>query len=175
MSRSFLVSIGDVEVTVRINRLGTGPTGIGSAYTVQLGEGPVRTVDAARPDADTLSLILDGQSWEAGLVGTDSGFEVDLLGIRHDATVMDPLRKALRMGTSASSDVIKTAMPGRVVRILVQEGDEVDKGSPVVVVEAMKMENELGAPRAGVISRICVEEGAQVEAKTVLVELADQP
>jgi pyruvate carboxylase subunit B len=78
------------------------------------------------------------------------------------------------MESGAGADVIKTAMPGRVVRILVEEGDEVDKGTPVIVVEAMKMENELGAPRAGVISRICVENGAQVEAKTVLVELADQ-
>jgi biotin carboxyl carrier protein len=61
-------------------------------------------------------------------------------------------------------------MPGRVVRILVAEGDEVSEGEPVIVVEAMKMENELAAPRDGVVARICVESGAQVEAKTVLVE-----
>ena len=93
------------------------------------------------------------------------------MGIRHDASVMDPRRKALRMAAGAGADVIKTAMPGRVVRILVAAGDSVEKGAPVIVVEAMKMENELTAPRAGIISRICVEEGAQVEGKTVLVEL----
>lgn len=171
MSRSFLVTIGDEEVEVKVARAGEGATGIGVRYTVQVGDGPVREVDAARPDPDTLSVLLDGQSWEAGLVGTDEGYEVDLLGIRHDAVVMDPRRKALRMAAGAGADVIKTAMPGRVVRILVAQGDAVDKGAPVIVVEAMKMENELTAPRAGVISRVCVDEGAQVEGKTVLVEL----
>ena len=171
MSRTFLVTIGEDELSVTLTRAGESPTGIGSTYTVQVGDGPPRSVDAAHPDADTLSLLLDQQSWEAGLVSTDEGFEVDLLGIRHDAVVMDPRRKALRMSAGAGADVIKTAMPGRVVRILAAEGDAVEKGMPVIVVEAMKMENELTAPRAGIISRICVEAGAQVEGKTVLVEL----
>ena len=172
MNRTLLVQIGDSEVSIRVRRLGDGTTGIGSAYEVQIGDGPARVVDAARPDADTLSLLLDGQSWEAGLVSTDEGYEVDLLGIRHDALVIDPRRKALRMAAGAGADVIKTAMPGRVVRILVAEGDEVEKGAPVIVVEAMKMENELTAPRAGTVARICVSEGQQIEGKTVLVELA---
>jgi len=172
MRQTLLVQIGDSEVSIRVRRLGDGATGIGSAYEVQVGDGPARIVDAARPDADTLSLLLDGQSWEAGLVSTDEGYEVDLLGIRHDAVVIDPRRKALRMAAGAGADVIKTAMPGRVVRILVAEGDEVDKGAPVIVVEAMKMENELTAPRAGTVARICVSEGQQIEGKTVLVELA---
>ncbi len=172
MSRVFLVQIGEEEIAITLEREGKGPTGVGTAYSVQIGDGPTRLVDAARPDANTLSLLLDGQSWEAGLVSTDDGFEVDLLGIRHDAAVVDPRRKALRMAATAGADVVKTAMPGRIVRLLVSECDEVEKGSPVIVVEAMKMENELTAPRAGCVSRICVDIGDQVEGKTVLVELA---
>jgi 3-methylcrotonyl-CoA carboxylase alpha subunit len=172
MSRTYLVRIGESEVAVTVTREGEGPTGIGTAYSVSVGDGPPLWVDAARPDAGTLSLLLDGQSWEAGLVSTDEGYEVDILGIGHDAAVMDPMRKALRMAAGAGADVIRTAMPGRVVRILVSEGEQVAKGAPVIVVEAMKMENELEAPREGTVARICVSEGDQVEGKTVLVELS---
>ncbi len=172
MKRAFLVAIDEEEISIAVTPAGKGPTGTGTAYKVQVGDGPVRTVDAARPDPDTLSLLLDGRSWEAGLVSTDDGFEVELLGIRHIAVVIDPQRKALRMATAAAADVVATAMPGRVVRILVAKGDEVDKGVPVIVIEAMKMENELTAPRAGTVSRVRVAVGDQVEGKTVLVELA---
>jgi len=171
MSRTFLVTIEGTERSVTVSRAGEGVTGTGVAYAVQTDDGPPVLVDAARPDSDTLSLILGGRSWEAGLVPTDEGVEIDLLGIRHDVAVVDPRRKALRMAAGASADVVKTQMPGRVVRILVSEGDEVEKGTPVIVVEAMKMENELTAPRDGTIARLCVVEGQQVEGKTVLIEL----
>ena len=62
-------------------------------------------------------------------------------------------------------------MPGKVVRLLVQEGDEVSEGQSVAVVEAMKMENELAAKRAGRVKRIPVGEGELVEAGKVLVVL----
>jgi len=62
-------------------------------------------------------------------------------------------------------------MPGRVVRVLVAPGDAVEARQAVVVVEAMKMENELRAPRAGIVAEVRVAEGASVEANTVLVVL----
>ena len=62
-------------------------------------------------------------------------------------------------------------MPGRIVRILVNVGDVVDEGDPLIVVEAMKMENELKATSAGTVSKICVAEGEQVQARTTLIEL----
>ena len=60
-------------------------------------------------------------------------------------------------------------MPGRVVKVLVAPGMAVEARQGVVVVEAMKMENELRAPRAGTVREVCVAEGASVEAQTVLV------
>jgi biotin carboxyl carrier protein len=60
-------------------------------------------------------------------------------------------------------------MPGRVVRVLVGPGDEVEARQPVLVIEAMKMENELRAPRAGRVKDVAVEQGASVEAGRVLV------
>jgi biotin carboxyl carrier protein len=63
-------------------------------------------------------------------------------------------------------------MPGRVVKVLVAPGDAVAARQGLVVVEAMKMENELRAPRAGRVSEVRVHEGAPVEANTVLIVLS---
>ena len=67
---------------------------------------------------------------------------------------------------------IKTAMPGKVVRILVGIGSEVGKGDSVMVVEAMKMQNELKSPKAGTVKTIRAEEGATVAAGDVLATIA---
>ena len=128
-------------------------------------------VDAVRPEKDVLSLMHAGKVWEAGLVGNEDGFEVELVGIRHDAHVVDPRRKALRMAEGAGEKSLKTQMPGRVVRLLVAEGDVVTEGQPLIVVEAMKMENEMKSPCDGTVARLCVEEGEQVQARSVLIEL----
>jgi biotin carboxyl carrier protein len=67
---------------------------------------------------------------------------------------------------------IVAPMPGRVVKVLVKPGDTVEARQGVVVVEAMKMENELRAPGAGTVTEVKVAEGASVEANTVLVVIA---
>ena len=74
------------------------------------------------------------------------------------------------MAESAGDKSLKTQMPGRVVRILVAEGDAVEEGQPVIVVEAMKMENELKSPVSGTVQRLCAQEGEQVQARTTLIE-----
>ncbi len=73
---------------------------------------------------------------------------------------------------SASGGKVLAPMPGRVVKVLVAEGDEVQAGMPVIVVEAMKMENELCAEQPGVVSKICVSEGDSVDGGAPLIELA---
>ena len=65
--------------------------------------------------------------------------------------------------------VVKAIMPGRIIRVLVREGDEVRDGDVVCVLEAMKMENELRAPRAGLVREVRVSPGMDVEAGEVLV------
>ena len=67
--------------------------------------------------------------------------------------------------------IVRSPMPGRVVRFVVREGDTVELGAPVVVVEAMKMENELAATRAGVVKRLAVAPGATVESRAILLEI----
>ena len=138
---------------------------------VRVGDGPARELDVVRPEPGVLSIVLDGSAYDVATVRTVDGYDVDLRGVRHAVGVVDPRKKALRLASGANQGSIKTTMPGRVVRALVKEGESVTAGQPVIVIEAMKMENELKAPRAGTIRRVAVEPGALVEAGTVLVEI----
>jgi biotin carboxyl carrier protein len=88
-----------------------------------------------------------------------------------EVNLIDPKR----LRSSASGDVsadgiaqIKTAMPGKVVRILVAEGTEVLQGDGILIVEAMKMQNEMKSPKDGIVKEIKVAEGATVNAGDVL-------
>jgi biotin carboxyl carrier protein len=100
-----------------------------------------------------------------------TSLKVVLQGRSHDITIIDPRR--LRSGHAASthdhgSAEIVSPMPGKVVRVLVEVGATVEAGSGVIVVEAMKMQNELRSPKAGVVVSINAEAGATVNAGDVL-------
>lgn len=98
-------------------------------------------------------------------------FQVQIGRHSLDIKLIDP--KRLR-GTASDAEhgdgaaEIRTAMPGKVVRILIEKGASVEKGDGVLVVEAMKMQNELKSPKAGVVKDIRVQEGATVSAGDVL-------
>ena len=98
-------------------------------------------------------------------------YNVKTRNCEFEVTLYD--QKKLR-GTSAAGEQadgivqIKTAMPGKLVRILVEQGAEIKKGEPVLVVEAMKMQNEMKSPKDGIIKEIRFEEGATVNAGEVL-------
>jgi biotin carboxyl carrier protein len=148
--------------------------GEGSRMRVRIGDGPERVLDVARPETGVLSLALDGRLWDVAVDRTEQGYDVEVGGVRRSVGVVDPRRKALRLAAGSAQGAIKTTMPGRVVRVLVAEGDRVTAGQPVVVVEAMKMENELKAPKAGVVKKVTATAGALVEAGTVLVDVAEE-
>jgi biotin carboxyl carrier protein len=97
-------------------------------------------------------------------------------GLAVPLSIVDPRERLVRKRGAASAETgprsIVSPMPGRVVKVLVSEGDTVAAQQGLVVVEAMKMENELRAPRAGQVSAIKVVEGMSVEANAVLVTLA---
>lgn len=134
-----------------------------------------RLVDARRLDAHTLSLVGVGEdvtSLEARVGDADSRGRLDVTidGVLVRAAI-DTGRSPVGHAGDASQGPhdILAPMPGKVVRILVQEGDDVEAQQSVVVVEAMKMENELTTSCAGTVKQIPVSEGASVGAGTVLV------
>jgi biotin carboxyl carrier protein len=98
-------------------------------------------------------------------------FAAVVRGSRYDIAIIDP--KRLRSGQSSgahhsgAAEIVST-MPGKIVRVLVKPGDHVEAGAGVIVVEAMKMQNEMKAPKAGVVVSINAEEGATVNAGDVL-------
>ena len=103
--------------------------------------------------------------------GTTGAFDVALGGRSYDVTVIDP--KRLRSAqTTAAHDTgtarIISPMPGKVVRVLVEPGARVEAGEGIVVVEAMKMQNEMKSPKAGVVASINAAAGATVTAGDVL-------
>jgi biotin carboxyl carrier protein len=142
-------------------------------------DGEERIVDARRIDATTWSILIDG---EARLVDVEPGKEgeiaTEVRGVGVPVKLVDP-RKALldKLGaTRARENVgpmpVRAPMPGRVVTILVKPGDAVTTGQGLVVVEAMKMENELRAVRDGTVDKVHAKEGQPVEAQEVLITLA---
>jgi biotin carboxyl carrier protein len=106
-----------------------------------------------------------------GSIRSTNSFEVVLRGLAYDITIVDPRR--LRSGrTSTGQDhgevEIVSPMPGKIVRVLVEPGAQVELGAGIVVVEAMKMQNEMKSPKAGVVISIKTEAGATVSAGEVL-------
>ena len=125
----------------------------------------------------TWSLLLGTKSYEVAFVdGQDGAMMVHVDGQPVSVSVA-PLRPAwnargrgpARHGTEAGPQRIAAPMPGKIVKVLVKPGDSVDAGQGVVIVEAMKMENELRSRKAGTVSEVLVKEGASVDAGAILV------
>jgi biotin carboxyl carrier protein len=134
-------------------------------------DGVPREVDLLRPSPEAYQMLIDGQSWEAGCVPSEGGYFVDIRGVSTQVDVVDPRRRPLRLAGVAGGGVVSTPMPGRIVKLLANVGDGVRKGQPVLVIEAMKMENELKSPIDGVVKEVLVAEGQVVDAGTKLVRI----
>ena len=119
-------------------------------------------------DQPVYSLLLDGRSFEAYVYPTDKTWQVLLHGRLYPSMVEDERERRLR--AAAGSQVqesgefhLKAPMPGLVVAIAVEDGQPVQKGDVLIVLESMKMQNELKSPRDGVASRLRVKTGDSVE------------
>ncbi len=138
-------------------------------YVVLLDGTPLE-VDLQDTGSHFVSLLIGGKSYEAGLEKRPGGYTVVL----SDDVVSVDLAEGAR-GTALSSRKmvgparVTAPMPGKLVRVLVTPGQDVAAGEGLVVVEAMKMENELRAPKAGRVKDVPVEEGQAVEAGALLV------
>jgi biotin carboxyl carrier protein len=122
------------------------------------------------------SLILDGKSHESYIARADDDWQVLLRGRLYPVTVEDEREKRLRAaaggGVAESGEfILKAPMPGLVVAVPVNEGQEVKKGQVILILESMKMQNELKAPRDGTVQRIKVKAGESVEQKQTLLSV----
>ena len=163
-----------VEIDGR--RLAAGIT----ADTVEL-DGRAHTARMGAVGASPLRvMVLDGKSYEVvAVAGGERGkWRLAMGGEHFEVDVVDERRHAIRamLGRSApapAGGTIKAPMPGLIVRVLVEEGQVVPAGAGIVVVEAMKMENELTAGVGGVVKKVLVVPGSAVEKGQVLVEMEE--
>ncbi len=125
--------------------------------------------EVAEVEPGVYSILADGRSFEARAIGAS----VHVNGRRFTAEMYDPRDRSQKssaaLGTGRQS--IVAPMPGKVIRVLVREGDAVEAGQGLVVVEAMKMQNEMKALRAGHVVEVIAKDGDTVGAGDTLVVL----
>jgi biotin carboxyl carrier protein len=127
-------------------------------------------IDAVLARPDVLSIIIAGKAYEIKRERTATDMHLWVGARRFAVQLRDP--RSLRSRTSADDGKgprkLLAPMPGKVVRVLLKEGSPVEAGQGVLVVEAMKMQNEIKSPKKGVVRKIVAEEGGAVNAGDVL-------
>jgi biotin carboxyl carrier protein len=139
----------------------------------RFGHGEERTANVELPEPGAFSILTNGRIYEARVEETLDGLVVVVDGHRFEIEVQDPRRwKAKAAGTGGEGiATMRALMPGKVVRVLAVPGDLVEAGQGILVVEAMKMQNEMKAPRAGRVLKISVQAGSAVAAGDVLATI----
>ena len=129
-------------------------------------------VDAVEITPNTLSILLDGQSFEISVTPSPDGKLKLQTGTQEfTAEVIDPRAWSGRRHGSVEVEgrqQVVAPMPGKVVRLLVKAGDHVEAGQGLLVVEAMKMQNEIRSPKSGTVERILAREGQPVNTGEIL-------
>ena len=127
-------------------------------------------------DQPVYSLLLDGKSYDAHVYLDEDTWQVMCHGAMFSAQVEDEREKRLRaaLGGKVSGQEefhLKAPMPGLVVAVPVSEGQVIEQGTVLLILESMKMQNELRAPRAGVVTRLRVRPGDRVEQKETMLSV----
>jgi biotin carboxyl carrier protein len=140
-----------------------------------------RKLDLSYEEVDNLgqvALLEGGRSWGVSIEGDEHTVTCSIAGRLYAVEIEDERERAAHAAereASKGGGVVKSIMPGVVVKLLVKEGDIVEKGQSLLVLEAMKMQNEIGAPGPGVVKSLHVKEKEAVSSGAKLVTLAAPP
>lgn len=153
-------------------------------YEIEINADNEVIVDGKRLEVDfrsvfgqpVYSLILDGHSYEAYVQPSESGLNVLLLGQLHVVSIEDERQRRLRESSGGPVATqgefqLRSPMPGLIVAVPVSVGQQVTRGQDLIILESMKMQNELKAPRDAVVTRVRVRTGDNVEQNQVLITL----
>jgi pyruvate carboxylase len=149
--------------------------------TVMVWDGEEYPFDILRVEPTSYSVIMGGHSVGVN-IDRIRNLDPDLHGFRasvfdgaYDFTLQDPhkilLAEAMARGKKGTGSLVAALMPGKVLKLLVQPGEAVEEGQPILILEAMKMQNEYTAPMAGKVGQVHAEEGVNVEINSPLVTL----
>jgi biotin carboxyl carrier protein len=149
--------------------------------TVMFWDGEECPIDIIRVEPTSYSVIIGGHSVGVNidrLRNSDPdlhAFRASLYDGAYDFTLQDPhkilLAAAMARGKKGACSVVSALMPGKVLKLLVQPGETVEEGQPILILEAMKMQNEYTAPMAATVGQIHVEEGVNLEINTPMITL----
>ncbi len=157
----FTAVVGDATRAVEVVALGEG------RYQVSV-DGTVSTVDGRRTGAAGFSLLIDHALTDVSVVMRGDTYLVDVGGRVHRVQLLDARRARTAAAPGAGEREVRAAMPGKIVAVLVEAGATVTRGQGLLVIEAMKMENEVTAPRDGTVQEIRAQPGQTVEAGELL-------
>jgi biotin carboxyl carrier protein len=156
----------------------------GKEYQVEVLDGKHASVNGRVHNIDfesisgqpVFSMLMDGKSFESYVYPGEQEWQVLLLGRMYQVKVEDEREKRLRTtaGGSVAEGVefhLKAPMPGLIISVNVNDGDEVKKGQVLLILESMKMQNELKAPRDGKVNRVRIKPGESVEQKQTLLSV----
>jgi biotin carboxyl carrier protein len=160
-----MVTVEDTPQTVRLEREG-------DRFRFASGDLPLQETSVIEVEPGIYSVLWNGQSFEAKVtLQNGSGF-VDIKGRHYAVAVSDPRELGSGgAGATQGREEVTAPMPGKVVRVLVEEGAEVEAGQGIVVVEAMKMQNEMPSPKRGRVVALRAREGATVTAGELLATI----
>jgi len=136
-------------------------------------------IDFAKVQAGVFSLLLDNQSYQLEIQKNNNGYVVRIAGIEYVVELEDEkaqlLKKLIQLPTIVDGHIeVKAPMPGLVVKVEVAPGDEIKVGSGLVILEAMKMENEIRSTVKGKVISVLVKEGEAVEKNAILIRIGGQ-
>jgi glutaconyl-CoA/methylmalonyl-CoA decarboxylase subunit gamma len=172
----YFVTIDGTELAVDVADLPGGGIDARLLDSADAEPGSGRTLAAdVSENVRGLRVRVDGRVFDLLVEGRPPELQIFASGRRAQVRVESERQRAAAAvrsaGSSVSGGILSSPMPGKVAKVLVARGDRVESGAPLVVVEAMKMENELVSPRAGVIHAILVKPGDTVEGGAQLVEV----
>ncbi|WP_051904470.1 biotin/lipoyl-containing protein [Hippea jasoniae] len=163
----YIATLDNVEYKVGVRELGN------DKYEVVIDDKSY-IVDAQLTEHTVYSLIVNGKSYEVDVEYKDGTYNVYNEGDLFKIEVMDELKKRMLekrggAGGLEGAYTIKSEMPGRIIDVKVSEGDEVNEGDVLIILEAMKMQNEIKSPKAGKVTEVFVKKDDTIEADAKLV------
>ncbi|MGC8790021.1 MAG: biotin/lipoyl-containing protein [Desulfurella sp.] len=164
---SYVVKMGDIEYKVKVKELEA------NKFEVYIDDKSY-VVDARLTEGSVYSLLINNESFEADVdYKGENNYNVLTEGDLFKISVIDEMKAKLlqrRGGTVAEGkQIIKSEMPGRVISVKVAVGDTVKEGDILLILEAMKMQNEIKAPKSGEVKELFVKEGENIAADSKLV------
>jgi len=150
---------------------------VNDQYEFQLTKADVKTLDLIPYGEDLGHVLQDQQSFHIAFTSQDFNgkeYELKVNNSIYKVSIDDPLdilidEMGFELGASSKVSSIEAPMPGLILEVSVSEGQEVKEGDPLLILEAMKMENVIASPREGVVKDIAVKQGQAVEKKHVLI------